>query len=149
MLTYRLGNDLDLDHVIDLYRACSLGERRPVEDRAAVQQMLTRANLVVTAWDGELLVGIGRSLTDVAYVCYLADLAVRESHQRLGIGLELIRRTRAELGPQAMLVLLAAPQAVEYYPRIGFTAHPSAWVLKAGDPLPGASGPTATWSRGR
>jgi hypothetical protein len=33
-------------------------------------------------------------------------------------------------------VLLSAPQAVEYYPRVGFTQHHSAWVLRAGDAFP-------------
>ncbi len=28
-----------------------------------------------------------------------------------------------------MIVLLAAPAAVEYYPHIGFTHHPQAWIL--------------------
>ncbi|HEY7863246.1 MAG TPA: GNAT family N-acetyltransferase, partial [Thermoanaerobaculia bacterium] len=93
------------------------------------------ANLVVTAWDGGRLVGISRSLTDFSYVAYLADLAVRESHQKRGIGLELIRRTRAALGPKAMIVLLAAPAAADYYPRIGFSRHDSAWILKAGEAL--------------
>ncbi|HEX3132892.1 MAG TPA: GNAT family N-acetyltransferase [Planctomycetota bacterium] len=134
-ITYRRGNDLDLDQVIDLYRACSLGARRPLDDRAIAQQMLNHANLVITAWDGDLLVAISRSLTDFGYVCYLADLAVRESHQRLGLGLELIKRTRAELGLRAMIVLIAAPQAVDYYPKIGFTRHESAWILKGGEPL--------------
>jgi len=40
------------------------------------------------------------------------------------------------MGPRSMLVLLSAPQAVEYYPRIGFTQHPSAWVLRAGEKFP-------------
>ena len=136
-ITYRSGNDLDLDQVIALYHACTLGARRPLDDRTIAEQMLAHANLVITAWDGELLVGIARSLTDFGYVCYLADLAVRESHQRLGLGLELIRRTRAGLGPRANIVLIAAPQAVDYYPKIGFTRHESAWLMKAGEPLPG------------
>ena len=33
MITYRIGNDLDLDATIELYRASALGERRPVDDR--------------------------------------------------------------------------------------------------------------------
>ncbi len=96
--------------------------------------MLRQANLVVSAWDGDLLVGIARSLTDFAYATYLADLAVRESHQRLGIGRELMRRTQAE-APRANLILLAAPKAVEYYPHVGFTQHGSAWVLYAGSEI--------------
>ena len=132
MITYKTGNDLDLDATIELYRASTLGERRPIEDRERIAQMLKNANLVITAWDGELLVGIARSLTDFSYVTYLSDLAVRVSHQKHGIGKELIRRTQAA-APQAMLLLLAAPAAEKYYPHIGFTHHPQAWVLRPGE----------------
>jgi GNAT superfamily N-acetyltransferase len=128
MIEYRVGNDLDLDAFIELYRASTLGERRPVEDRACMAAMLANANLVVTAWDGALLVGVSRSLTDFAYVTYLSDLAVRASYQRLGIGKELMRITQRE-GGQARIILLAAPKAAEYYPHTGFTQHPSAWTL--------------------
>jgi predicted N-acetyltransferase YhbS len=129
-ITYRRGNDLDFEAVIELYRASTLGERRPVDDRERMRAMLRNANLVFTAWDGGLLVGIARSVTDFAYCTYLSDLAVRASHQRLGIGRELVRRTR-DAGGQAQIILLAAPRAVEYYPRIGFQHHPQAWVLGA------------------
>jgi len=134
MITYRLGNNLDLDQVIELYRASTLGERRPVDDRARMGEMLANANLVVTAWDGDLLVGISRSLTDFSYVTYLSDLAVRLSHQRQGIGRELIRETQRRSG-EAYIILLAAPKAMDYYPRIGFTGHPSAWILRPGEHL--------------
>ena len=95
--------------------------------------MLRNANVVITAWDGELMVGISRAFSDFAYVTYLSDLAVRLSHQRQGIGKELIRRTQESSGPQAYIILLSAPKAVEYYPHIGFTRHNSAWILKAGE----------------
>jgi predicted N-acetyltransferase YhbS len=131
-IAYRTGNDLDLDQVIELYRASTLGARRPVDRRDSMRQMLEHANLVVTAWDGPLLVGISRALTDFAYVAYLSDLAVHASYQRQGIGKELIRRTQAQLGAGASVVLLAAPAAVDYYPCVGFTQHGSAWVLPAG-----------------
>jgi GNAT superfamily N-acetyltransferase len=134
-IEFRFGNDWDLDQVIDLYNASTLGERRPVDDRRIMSDMLSHANLVVTAWDGALLIGIARTLTDFSYVGYLADLAVRASHQRQGIGIELIERTRQKMGPRSMLVLLAAPKAVEYYPNIGFTKHESAWILRGNEPF--------------
>jgi hypothetical protein len=35
-----------------------------------------------------------------------------------------------------MVILLAAPKAVDYYPRIGMTQHNSAWILPPGvDPV--------------
>lgn len=134
MITYNTGNDLDLDAMIDLYRASTLGERRPVDDRERMKQMLSHANLVITAWDGNQLVGISRAMTDFVYATYLSDLAVRLSHQKTGIGKELIHRTRLA-APKASVILLSAPKAVEYYPRIGFTQHPSAWILRSDEKL--------------
>ncbi len=134
-MEFRYGNRLELDEVTELYRSCSLGDRRPIDDPVIVENMLEHANLVVTAWDDRLLVGIARTLTDFDYVGYLADLAVRESHQRQGIGKRLIQKTRQRMGARSILVLLAAPQAAEYYPRLGFKRHDSAWVLQASDPL--------------
>jgi predicted N-acetyltransferase YhbS len=139
MISYRTGNVLDLDDVIELYRASTLGQRRPIDDRARMELMLRNANLVVTAWEEDLLVGISRSLSDFTYVTYLADLAVRESHQRQGIGKELIRRTQDASAP-ATIILLAAPAAEQYYPHIGFQHHPQAWRLPAGGKLGGAEG---------
>lgn len=137
-IDYREGNELDLDAVLELYRASTLGERRPIDDRAIFADMLRHANLVITAWDGAQLVGIARTLTDFSYVGYLADLAVHRDCQRRGIGVRLIEETRRRMGPRSMLVLLAAPAAREYYPRIGFTRHESAWVLRAGESFPKA-----------
>jgi GNAT superfamily N-acetyltransferase len=134
MISYREGNELNVDVVTDLYRASTLGARRPIEDRERFAAMIAGANLVITAWDGDVLVGMARSLSDGCYVSYVADLVVRDSHQKQGIGRELLRQTRKR-APKAQLVLLAAPQATEYYPRVGFAAHPSAWMLKPGEPL--------------
>jgi len=129
MIRYKTGNDLDLDALIELYRESTLGERRPVDDRERMAAMLRHANLIVTAWDDELLVGISRALSDFSFVTYLSDLAVRRSHQKQGIGKELMRRTQALAGKHAKLILLAAPAAEKYYPHVGFTHHPQAWML--------------------
>ena len=134
MIQYHSGNDLDLDTVIGLYVDSTLGERRPVSDRERMAGMLRHANLVITAWDDDVLVGIARSVSDFHYATYLSDIAVRLSCQRRGVGRELIQRTRAA-APEATLILLSAPAAEGYYPRIGFKQHGSAWVLKAGEPL--------------
>jgi GNAT superfamily N-acetyltransferase len=132
MITYRTGNDLDLDDMIELYVDSTLGERRPVDDRGRMARMLVEADLVITAWDGNLMVGISRCVTDWAYCTYLSDLAVRADYQGQGVGKELVRLTR-EATPDATVILLAAPAAVDYYPRIGMTRHDSAWVLWPGE----------------
>jgi ribosomal protein S18 acetylase RimI-like enzyme len=92
--------------------------------------MYTHANLIISAWDKEKLVGVARSLTDFSYVAYLSDLAVDVQYQKRGIGKQLIENTQSNLEPECMLVLLAAPKAREYYRPLGFEQHPSAWTLK-------------------
>ena len=130
MIKYRDNANITAEQAIDLYKRSTLGERRPVHNVQTFEAMLQNANLTVTAWDGEKLVGISRSLTDFAYVAYLADLAVDEEYQRSGIGKQLIEETKARLGPECTIVLLAAPKANEYYEHIGFEHNPRAWTLK-------------------
>lgn len=127
-IIYRPGKPTPAE-LTDLYRACTLGARRPLDAAGAVQAMLDAANLVEMAWDGGLLVGLARAWTDHVHATYLADLAVRDSHQKHGIGRALIRRVRAA-APAALIVLIAAPQAHEYYGRIGFAQHRSCWILR-------------------
>ncbi|TQJ92851.1 GNAT family N-acetyltransferase [Streptomyces sp. SLBN-31] len=123
------GAALDLDEVLGVYRASGLGERRPIAERERFAAMLAHANLVLTARDDDgTLLGIVRAVSDFSYVTYLSDIAVTRDRQRAGIGRALIDATAAE-APQAKLVLLSAPAAVDYYPHIGFTRHDSAWVL--------------------
>lgn len=131
MIVYRSDFRPGVEQARELYRASTLGERRPIDDVARFTVMLEHANLIITAWDGDLLVGISRCTTDFVWTTYLADLAVRVSHQRQGIGKELIRRTQAA-APQAKVLLLAAPAAEKYYPHIGFEQFLQAWLLGEG-----------------
>jgi predicted N-acetyltransferase YhbS len=116
---------------IDVLRRSSLAERRPVDDLVCIAAMLRHGNLLCTAWDGEKLVGVARSVTDFEFCCYLSDLAVDVAYQKQGIGRELIALTKSKLGRKAKIILLAAPKAAQFYPRIGFDAHNSAWILQA------------------
>ena len=135
MIEYSTERSISSEQFIDVLRRSSLAERRPVEDRECIDQMLAHADLLVTAWDEQKLVGVARSVTDFGYCCYLSDLAVDQALQRAGIGRELISQTRALLRPRCMLILLSAPAATDYYPRIGFQQHPSAWTMAADMPL--------------
>jgi GNAT superfamily N-acetyltransferase len=131
-IQYRDNATISVDDAIDLYRRSTLGERRPVDRPDIFAGMLKNADLTITAWHGEQLVGISRSLTDFSYAAYLADLAVDEEFQGRGIGTQLIQETRSRLGKECMIVLLAAPKANDYYAKVGFEHNPRAWVLKGG-----------------
>ncbi len=129
MITYSTTHPLTPEQFIDVLVRSTLGERRPIEDADAIAGMVANAGLTITAWDGDKLVGVARSVTDFTYCCYLSDLAVDTAYQRQGIGVELMNRTQAELGPRCKLILLAAPGAADYYGRVGFEHHPRCWIL--------------------
>ena len=129
-ITYTSSVRISPDQAIDLYIRSTLGERRPIHNRQAFENMYRYANLIISAWDADKLVGVSRSLTDFSYVAYLSDLAVDVQYQQQGIGKRLIQETKAQLEQGCMLVLLAAPKAREYYGPLGFEQHPSAWTLK-------------------
>lgn len=134
-IRYEHARLISADEFVDLLKRSTLAERRPVDDSKCITAMLKHADLICTAWDGGKLIGVARSVTDFEYCCYLSDLAVDVAYQKRGIGRELIRLTRSRLGGRAMIILLSAPKAEAYYPRIGFDAHQSAWVLHASKSL--------------
>ncbi len=108
-----------------------LGALRPVDDAARLQAMLDGSGLIVTARldsPGRPLVGIARSITDGAWCCYLSDLAVCASAQRMGIGQGLLDETRRQVGPSVALVLISVDGAVGFYERAGMTRlHTAFW----------------------
>lgn len=135
MIRYQTNVPITVDQAIDLYNRSTLGERRPVDRPDVFAKMLANADLTITAWDGEQLVGIARTLTDFGYAAYLADLAVDAAWQGQGIGRRLIELTQQALDDTAFITLLAAPKANEYYERIGFEHNARAWMLPAGKGL--------------
>lgn len=106
----------------------TLGERRPINDLSRLQHMLDHAQILITAWQGKRLVGISRAISDFSYCTYLSDLAVDKEFQGRGIGKSLVKRTM-QMAPSAKLILLSAPKAVEYYPKIGLEKHPACYYL--------------------
>jgi ribosomal protein S18 acetylase RimI-like enzyme len=114
--------------VADLYH--SAGLVRPVDDLTRLAKMLQQANLLVTAWDGEVLVGLARTLTDFCYCAYLSDLAVRSEYQRQGIGRRLLVLTKEAVGEESMLLLLSVPAALTYYPTAGMAVVDNGFIIK-------------------
>tara|TARA_Y100001935_G_scaffold238369_1_gene224811 strand:+ start:170844 stop:171251 length:408 start_codon:yes stop_codon:yes gene_type:complete len=107
----------------------TLGDRRPVNDPERIKKMAENASLIITARDGKKLVGIARSVTDFTYCTYLSDLAVDQDYQKQGIGKDLIRLTKLAV-PEASLILLSAPAARHYYPKIGMDKHEACYILR-------------------
>lgn len=115
------------DQIVALYDEAGLP--RPTTDRERIRKMYEHSNLIVTAWDNTKLVGVSRSITDWAWSCYLADLAVSPEYKKSGIGKKLIELTKEKVGDQVMILLLSVPTAMTYYPKVGFTKEDRAFAI--------------------
>jgi GNAT superfamily N-acetyltransferase len=128
-IAYAFEPDLAAEEFQAVLVSSTLAKRHPAQNLARLDKMLRNADLIVTARDAGKLVGISRAITDFSYCCYLSDLAVDEAYQKQGIGKRLIEETRQAAGDNATLILVAAPAAEGYYPRIGMKHLPSTWAI--------------------
>lgn len=108
----------------------SSGIKRPIEDSERITKMYKNSNLIITAWYNDELIGVSRAITDFCYACYLSDLAVKSEFQQKGIGKRLIELTEKEIGKETALILLSAPNAMEYYPKIGFDTIENGFIIR-------------------
>lgn len=129
-ITYRSDVPISNTQFIDILKRSTLDERRPVDSPDRIQKMLDHGNILVTAWDGDLLVGVSRALSDFSFCCYLSDLAVDTKYQKKGIGKKLIEKTHLVAGHLTTLILLAAPAAAAYYPKIGMEQFTDCFIIR-------------------
>lgn len=128
MITYKLGQEINATQLIELFR--SSGIKRPLDQPERISNMIKQCDILYTAWDNDMLVGVARAISDFSYCCYLSDLAVAKSHQQQGIGEALIQHVRDHLGDEVSLLLLSAPTAMDYYPKVGFELANNAFLIK-------------------
>jgi len=128
MIEYQIENQLSIEEFKEVLIQSTLGERRPIDDPYRLAKMIENANLILTARIDGKLIAVARSLSDFSFCTYLSDLAVDVNYQHRGIGKELIRRTKLA-APLAKLILLSAPKAVHYYPKIGMSKWEECYFL--------------------
>jgi predicted N-acetyltransferase YhbS len=118
---YGIEDNLEPAEFVDILERSGLAARRPVDEPERIRAMVENAGLTVCARDDQgRLVGVSRAVTDFAFCCYLSDIAVDRTLQGRGIGRELIRRTHEAAGGEPItLLLLSAPAAMAYYPKVG------------------------------
>jgi len=73
-IAYKINALLQPEQLSDLFK--SSGIRRPSDDLERLQRMIDHADVTISAWDGQQLVGIARAVTDYSYCCYLSDLCI-------------------------------------------------------------------------
>ena len=128
-IEYKINEPITSEQFVGLLERSSLSERRPIHNSDCMEGVVKNSNLVVSAWYGDELIGIARSVTDFYYACYLSDLSVDQKYQKNGVGKRLLVLTQEQLNEECNLILVAAPDANSYYEHLGFENNPRCWVL--------------------
>ena len=127
MIKYLKNVDLNLEDIILVFEKSSIN--RPIGNKKRIKSMFDNSNLVISAWDEDKLVGLCRALTDFSYCCYLSDLAIDIDYQRQGIGRTMIDLVKKEISDEVALILLSAPSAMSFYPKVGFGKIENGFII--------------------
>src|SRR5215472_17347109 len=79
---------IDWDELAALYHAAPLGDKSAGDLKLVFTNSMFRA----FAFEGDVLVGVGRALADGRDCSYLCDIAVMPDHQGSGLGREIVAR---------------------------------------------------------
>ncbi|HEY6572048.1 MAG TPA: GNAT family N-acetyltransferase [Candidatus Eisenbacteria bacterium] len=109
---------VNLSQLLSLYHITYWAKGRTA---GQVERALQHSRPVVTAWDGDRMVGFTRVISDLTYRATIWDVIVAESHRKRGIGREMMRLVldHPDLKTVSMFVLLTMDQH-RFYENLGF-----------------------------
>jgi len=102
----------------------------------ALYNALMNSNTLISAWDGNMLVGIGNAITDGYLVVYYPHLLVLPDYQGRGVGKKIMEVFRERYANFHQQILVADGQAIDFYEQCGFrTASETRamWVYQGGE----------------
>ena len=125
-IIYKLNEKISPEQLLKLFNDANLKRPQSLE---RLNKMINDADILISAWSENELIGVVRCITDYSFCCYISDLAIGKKFQKKGIGKELIRKVQEYLGDEVMILLLSVPQALNYYPKIGFNKIDNAYQI--------------------
>lgn len=91
---------------------------------AQLRTLLCQTDIFLTAWQGEVLVGCARVLTDFAVRALICDVIVSPDHQGKGIGRMLLETIEAHPALREVETLcLFTSQKHDFYAHLGWEDH--------------------------
>ncbi len=114
--------DLPLEQLHELFILVgwSDGGTLPDETKVGFMQPWIHSTLVISAWDGNRLVGAIRVLSDTIFRSVIYDLLVAPEYQGNGIGSELVRRC-LEHFPNSGWLVCTEGKTPYFYKKLGFS----------------------------
>lgn len=119
-LTYKQTKTMNREQLEQLYS--DVGWTAYTKDMDMLEQALLQSLDVITAWDGERLVGLVRTIGDGLTIVYIQDILVLNDYQNKGIATQLIQTILQKHAAVRQKVLLTeeAPDVRHFYEKNGF-----------------------------
>jgi ribosomal protein S18 acetylase RimI-like enzyme len=121
-ITLKTDCDMPFDQLVNLYNSVGWLAYTTGEAQFKLQDAIRNSTYVVTAWNGETLVGLARCLSDDVSICYLQDILIHPEYQRLGIGRRLLADCLERFDHVRMQVLMTDDEERQkmFYESMGY-----------------------------
>lgn len=122
-ITYQIGSNIPFVQLLALYDSVGWTAYTNEQTRDKLAQAIRNSTYVVTAWDGETLVGLARAISDDVAIFYLKDILIRPDYQRQGIATHLLRQCLERFDHVRNKVLLTDDEEkqLRFYEKMGYT----------------------------
>lgn len=122
MIQYKVNDSISADILTDLY--ASVKWTGYTDHPEKMKKLLAGSYYYISAWKGERLVGLIRTIGDGASILYIQDILVHPDFQRRGIGKELMERVIADNASIRQMVLITddTESTKAFYQSVGFKA---------------------------
>ncbi|TNC16484.1 GNAT family N-acetyltransferase [Methylobacterium terricola] len=132
-MDYRSTKDFVIRDIVHFYKANGWSSAQKPE---LLQKALRRSENVISAWDGDKLIGLGNAISDGFLVVYYPHLLVLPDYHGIGVGKEIIRQMKARYEDFHQHMIIADADAVGFYRSVGFSRAGetvSMWIYEGND----------------
>lgn len=127
MIIYNTNKKVDYDRLIILFN--QVGWNDKTEDINRLKAMVENSQIVITAWDEEIMIGFARCTTDYVFNGQINNVVVDLKYRRVGIGKVLISKI-LDSNKQVTYILRGSIRNEEFYRNLGFEDGPISLVYK-------------------
>lgn len=128
-ISYLKNQPIKVEDLASLYN--SVGWTSYTDHPNIMEKLLSGALSYISAWYGNNLIGLIRTIGDGCYILYIQDLLVHPNYQRRGIGGELVHQILDDAKDMRQIILTTdnSKKTARFYRSVGLVPMNEAGVV--------------------